>query len=110
MAIDYQQLRNLPARKIIRALKEDGFSFRRQEDSHQRYVHSDGRRVTVSVHKPSEYHPIKTLKSMIENKPAGPRMISGVAASHVASTTYGKSLIAGNNCLPVSISKEKTTA
>jgi predicted RNA binding protein YcfA (HicA-like mRNA interferase family) len=66
--IKYEQLRNLPARKLIRALVEDGFIFRRQEASHQRYVHTDGRRVTVTAHKPSDTFPIKTLQSIIEKQ------------------------------------------
>jgi predicted RNA binding protein YcfA (HicA-like mRNA interferase family) len=68
MSLKCEQLRNLPARELIRALVEDGFIFRRQEGSHQRYVHSDGRRVTVTVHKPSDTFPIKTLKSIIEKQ------------------------------------------
>lgn len=63
MAISYQQIRNLPARAIIRALFEDRFSLRRQEGSHQRYV-----RVTVTMHKPSDPLPIKTLKSIVESQ------------------------------------------
>jgi len=61
MSLKYEQLRNLPARELIHALIEDGFILRRQEGSHQRYVHSDGRRVTVTLHKPSDTFPIETL-------------------------------------------------
>lgn len=68
MALDYRQLRNLSAREIIRALSEDGFLLRRQEGSHRRYVHPDGRRVTVTYHTSSDTFPRKTLKSMIERQ------------------------------------------
>lgn len=68
MAVDYSDLRSLTAREIIAALIEDGFYLRRQVGSHQRYQHADGRRVTVSFHKPSDTFPPKTLKSMIEKQ------------------------------------------
>lgn len=68
MALDYSKLRNLTAREIIAALLQDGFHFRRQKGSHQRYVHPDGRRVTVSFHRASETFELKTLKSMIETQ------------------------------------------
>jgi predicted RNA binding protein YcfA (HicA-like mRNA interferase family) len=41
MAIKYGRLRSVTAREIIRALGQDGFFFRWQEGSHQRYRHSD---------------------------------------------------------------------
>lgn len=65
MAIDYRQLRNLTVREIISALIQDGFFYRRQKGSHQRYQHPDGRRVTVTFHASSDTFPIKTLKEMI---------------------------------------------
>lgn len=66
MAIDYSKLKNLTARKIISALISDGFELRSQKGSHQKYRHSDKRRVTVSFHSPSDTFNTKTLKSMIE--------------------------------------------
>ena len=66
MPIEYSRLRSLTAREIISALIRDGFYLRAQQGSHQRYYHSDGRRVTVSFHKPSDTFPPKTLKSIIE--------------------------------------------
>ena len=66
MALDYSKLRNLTAREITSALLQDGFRLRRQKGSHQRYVHADGRRVTVSFHRASDTFEMKTLKSMIE--------------------------------------------
>jgi len=68
MAIDYSKLRNLTAREIINALSRDGFYLRSQRGSHQRYHHPDGRRVTVSFHRPSDTFTPKTLKSMIERQ------------------------------------------
>jgi predicted RNA binding protein YcfA (HicA-like mRNA interferase family) len=69
MAIDYGRLRSLTAREIIAALIRDGFYLRSSggsSGSHQRYYREDGRRVTVSFHKPSETFAPKTLRSMIK--------------------------------------------
>lgn len=68
MAIDYSHLRNLTARELISALVRDGFYLRRQKGSHQRYQHTDGRRVTVSFHAAGDTFKIKTLKAMIEEQ------------------------------------------
>ncbi len=64
--IDFSQLRSLSAKQFISALMRDGFNLDRQRGSHQQYRHPDGRRVTVSFHKPSDTFPPKTMKSMIE--------------------------------------------
>lgn len=64
--MDYRGLRSLTARELIGALERDGFLFVRQTGSHQRYRHSDGRRVTVAPHGRGDTFTIKTLKSMIE--------------------------------------------
>ena len=66
MAVPYGQLRTVTARAIVRSLTHDGFQFRRQAGSHHRYVHPDGRRVTVSFSQPGDTFPIKTLKSIFE--------------------------------------------
>ena len=66
MPINYAQLRSLTARQIISALIREGFFLDRQVGAHQHYLHPDGRRVTVSFHRPGETFPIKTLKTMIE--------------------------------------------
>ena len=66
--IDYSKLRSLSARKIISALLKDGFSFDRQTGSHEQYIHSDGRRVTVTYKGPGTTFPIGTLKRMIEDQ------------------------------------------
>ena len=68
MALDYSRLRNLTARQIIAALLHDGFQLRRQKGSHQRYVHPDGRRVTVTYHRSSDTFEIKTLRTMLEDQ------------------------------------------
>ncbi len=65
-SIDWSRLRSLAAREMISALMRDGFFLRGQDGSHQRYRHPDGRRVTVSFHRPGETFPPKTLCSMIE--------------------------------------------
>ena len=68
MAIDYQKLRSLTGRELVAALKQDGFYFVRQRGSHQRFLHSDGRRVTVAPHSRGDTFAVKTLKSMIEDQ------------------------------------------
>jgi predicted RNA binding protein YcfA (HicA-like mRNA interferase family) len=67
-SIDYRKLRNLTARKIISALFRDGFNFDRQKGSHQHYVHSDGRRVTVTYTRPGDTFAIGTLQRMIRDE------------------------------------------
>ena len=64
--IDYSQLRSLTARALCRALEHDGFTFRRQRSSHRRYIHQDGRRVTVPFTRDGDTFAIGTLRSMIE--------------------------------------------
>ena len=64
--IDWSKLHSLTAREIISALIRDGFSLRAQSGSHQRYRHANGRRVTVTFHRPGDTFPPKTLRSMIE--------------------------------------------
>ena len=66
--IAYGRLRNLSAREIIGALFHDGFHLARHRGSHQRYMHRDGRRVTVTFHSFGQTFPRKTLKSMIETQ------------------------------------------
>ena len=66
--IDWSRIRSLTARQIGNALIRDGFFLRRQSGAHQRYRHPDGRRVTVSFHRPGDTFRIKTLKGMIEQQ------------------------------------------
>jgi predicted RNA binding protein YcfA (HicA-like mRNA interferase family) len=68
MSIDYSKLRNLTARKLVSALKRDGFSLVRQSGSHQIYRHPDGRRVTISFHSGGQTFSPKILKIMIEEQ------------------------------------------
>jgi predicted RNA binding protein YcfA (HicA-like mRNA interferase family) len=66
MSINYSRLHNLSARALISALMRDGFILDRQAGAHQHYMHPDGRRVTVSFHRPGETFEAKALKAMIE--------------------------------------------
>ncbi|MEO2003887.1 MAG: type II toxin-antitoxin system HicA family toxin [Candidatus Poribacteria bacterium] len=68
MSIDYSRLRSVTARHLIRALHRDGSEFRRQRGSHQRYVHPDGRKVTLPYHRPSGTFRVKALPLMIEEQ------------------------------------------
>jgi predicted RNA binding protein YcfA (HicA-like mRNA interferase family) len=66
MAINFSRLRSLTARELLSALARDGFVLDRQTGAHQLHLHVDGRRVTVSFHRPGETFEIKTLRTMIE--------------------------------------------
>ena len=66
MAVDYNRLRTLSARRIVNALARDGFVLDRQTGAHRHYRHPDGRRVTVTFHHPGQTFAPKTLKAMIE--------------------------------------------
>jgi predicted RNA binding protein YcfA (HicA-like mRNA interferase family) len=59
-AIDYKKLRSLTARELIGASEWDGFYRKRQRGSHHRYIHNDGRRVTVTFHHPGQTFKIDT--------------------------------------------------
>jgi len=61
-------MRSLTARELISALQRDGFRLVRQVGSHQRYVHADGRRVTVAPHGGGQTFTLGTLRSMIERQ------------------------------------------
>lgn len=65
-SLDYSKLRSLTARALIRALEQEGFHRVRTSGSHHRYHHPDGRRVTVTFHRPGETFKLGTLKSMIK--------------------------------------------
>jgi predicted RNA binding protein YcfA (HicA-like mRNA interferase family) len=64
--IDYSKLRSLTARQICRALEHDGFTLHRTRSSHCRYVHRDGRWVTVPFTRDVDTFAIGTLRSIIE--------------------------------------------
>ena len=66
--INFSRLRSLTARQIIRALRRDGFVLLRQRGSHQRYSHSDGRRVTVTYHRSGDTYSIEMLRLMLQEQ------------------------------------------
>ncbi|MCR4405147.1 MAG: type II toxin-antitoxin system HicA family toxin [Candidatus Acetothermia bacterium] len=66
--IDYGKLRSLTASELVKILERDGFKRKRQRGSHHRYIHPDGRRVTVTFHHPGQTFKIGTLQSMIEKQ------------------------------------------
>jgi len=63
--IDYFKLRSLTARELISALIREEFYLDRQSGSHHQYCHRDGRRITISVHRPGDTFSPKILKIMI---------------------------------------------
>ena len=60
------RLRNLPVRKIIRALEADGFIYRRKKGAGRLYRHPDGRRAVVHYHHSGDTLPIGTLRNILE--------------------------------------------
>jgi predicted RNA binding protein YcfA (HicA-like mRNA interferase family) len=67
-AIDYRKLRSLTARQLISALEREGFQLRRHRGPHYRYVHVDGRRVTIAFHHLGQTFKMGTLRSIIEKQ------------------------------------------
>lgn len=68
MAIDYKRLRSLTARKLIRALKKDGFYEFRRKGATRFYAHPDGRTTTIHLHNMGQSFAIGRLKSIIEQQ------------------------------------------
>ena len=68
MAIDYGRLRTLTAREMMAGLLRDGFLIRKGTGGHQRFRHSDGRRVTVAFHHPGQTFAPGTLRRMVEDQ------------------------------------------
>ena len=66
--IDFSRLRSLTARQIVEALRRDGFDLERQRGSHRQYRHQDGRRVTVSFHRPGATFPVSRLRFMLQEQ------------------------------------------
>lgn len=60
------ELRNLPVRRLVRALERDGFVYRRRKGSQRVYRHADGRRVAVHYHKGSDTLPLGTLRQILD--------------------------------------------
>ena len=65
MAINYKRLRSLRARKLIRALKRDGFYEERSKGALRLFKHIDGRRITIHLHSMGQTFAIGTLKDII---------------------------------------------
>jgi predicted RNA binding protein YcfA (HicA-like mRNA interferase family) len=61
-----EELRNTPVRKLIRALEQDGFMYRRAKGSQRVYRHPDGRRVMIHYHHGGDTLPMGTLRQIIE--------------------------------------------
>jgi predicted RNA binding protein YcfA (HicA-like mRNA interferase family) len=61
-----EELRNTPVRKLIRALEQDGFMYRRAKGSQRVYRHPDGRRVVIHYHHGGDTLPMGTLRQIIE--------------------------------------------
>ncbi len=60
-------LRNTSVRKIIRALRKDGFTLERKTHTGARiYYHPDGRITVIHYHSGSDTLTRKTLQSMLE--------------------------------------------
>lgn len=68
MPLNWNQLRTVTTRELISALHRDGFLLKRQAGSHQIYRHPDGRRVTLSYHRPGATQAADTLRSIILNQ------------------------------------------
>ncbi|PKB81347.1 MAG: hypothetical protein BZY88_06575 [SAR202 cluster bacterium Io17-Chloro-G9] len=62
-----QQLRGVTARRLIVALRQDGFFLTRTRGSHRIYRHSDGRRVVIAYHRLNDTFPIGTLRGMLND-------------------------------------------
>lgn len=62
----FERLRNLPVRKIIRALERDGFTYRRKKGAGRLYRHTDGRRTVIHYHHGSDTLPVGTLRNVLE--------------------------------------------
>jgi predicted RNA binding protein YcfA (HicA-like mRNA interferase family) len=61
-----QELKNIQAQELIKALEADGFQWTHSKGSHRVYRHFDGRRVVVSYHRPGATFPPKTLMAMLK--------------------------------------------
>lgn len=69
MKINWSKLRSTKANQVVTALLRDGFIERKTSGgSHRRFIHKDGRRVTVAAHGTGGTFLPKTLKSIIEKQ------------------------------------------
>ena len=62
----FERLRNLPVRRIIRALERDGFTYRKKKGAGRLYRHSDGRRTVIHYHHGSDTLPVGTFRNVLE--------------------------------------------
>lgn len=60
-----ERLRDVPVRKLIRAVERDGFVYRRLRGSQRVYRHPDGRRVVLHFHHGGDTLPIGTLRQVL---------------------------------------------
>ncbi len=58
-------LRNVPVRRLVRALEREGFEFKRRKGSQRHYRHSDGRRVVIHYHGGSDTQPPFVLGNLL---------------------------------------------
>ena len=65
MAINYSRLRSLSARKLIRALKQDGFYEFRRKGTNRFFAHPDGQTTTIHLHNMGQTFAIGTLRAII---------------------------------------------
>jgi predicted RNA binding protein YcfA (HicA-like mRNA interferase family) len=62
----FEQIRNLPVRRIIRALEREGFTYRKKKGAGRLYRHSDGRRAVIHYHHGNDTLPAGTLRNILE--------------------------------------------
>jgi predicted RNA binding protein YcfA (HicA-like mRNA interferase family) len=60
-----QKLKNTTVRELIRALEQDGFSYKRRKGSQRVYRHPDGRRVVIHYHHTKGTLPLGTLQNFL---------------------------------------------
>lgn len=62
-----QATKNITARRLVSALKRDGFQLTTSRKGVLIFRHPDGRKVEVHFHHSGQTFPPKTLKAMIED-------------------------------------------
>jgi predicted RNA binding protein YcfA (HicA-like mRNA interferase family) len=60
-------IKNITARRLLRALERDGFTCTTRRKGTLLYRHSDGRRVEVHFHSSGQTFPMGTLRAMLED-------------------------------------------
>jgi predicted RNA binding protein YcfA (HicA-like mRNA interferase family) len=58
-------LRNVPVRRIIRALEHEDFQFTERQGSQRIYRHHDGRRVVIHYHKSGDTLPPYVIRNLL---------------------------------------------